>query len=103
MTYLTSETLKSTGVKTGRIKVDDNGEKKKTKTTGNNRVSETMRKTDSSQSFLEGLGVNAAQFTASQFYTVIAAKFSVATNEKNLLLLSWLLTYKLWYKVLVIK
>ena len=96
MTYLTSETLKSTGVKTGRINVDDNGEKKN----GNNRVFETMRKTDSSQSFLEGLGVNAAQFTASQFYTVIAAKFSVATNEKNLLLL---LTYKLWYKVLVIK
>ena len=59
-----------------------------------------MRKTDSSQLFLEGLGVNAAQFKASQFYTVIAAKFSVATNEKNLLLL---LTYKLWYKVLVIK
>ena len=49
--------------------------------------SETMRKTDSSQSFLEGLGINAAQFTESQFYTVIAAKFSVATNEKNLLLL----------------
>ena len=96
MTYLTSETLKSTGVKTGRINVDDNGEKKN----GNNRVFETMRKNDSSQSFLEGLGVNAAQFTASQFYTVIAAKFSVATNEKNLLLL---LTYKLWYKVLVIK
>ena len=89
--------MKSTGVKTGRINVDDNGEKKKN---GNNRVFETMRKTDSSQSFLEGLGVNAAQFTASQFYTVIAAKFSVATNEKNLLLL---LTYKLWYKVLVIK
>ena len=88
--------MKSTGVKTGRINVDDNGEKKN----GNNRVFETMRKTDSSQSFLEGLGVNAAQFTASQFYTVIAAKFSVATNEKNLLLL---LTYKLWYKVLVIK
>ena len=89
--------MKSTGVKTGRINVDDNGEKKKN---ANNRVFETMRKTDSSQSFLEGLGVNAAQFTASQFYTVIAAKFSVATNEKNLLLL---LTYKLWYKVLVIK
>ena len=66
----------------------------------NNRVSETMRKTHSSQSFLEGLSINVAQFTASQFYTVIAAKFSVATNEKNLLLL---LTYKLCYKVLVIK
>ena len=89
--------MKSTGVKPGCIKVDDNGGKKKP---GNNRVSETMRKTDSSQSFLEGLGINAAQFTESQFYTVIAAKFSVATNEKNLLLL---LTYKLCYKVLVIK
>ena len=38
----------------------------------------TMRKTDSSQSFLEGLGINVAQFTASHFYTVIAAKFSVS-------------------------
>lgn len=68
--------MKWAGVKTGRVKVDDNGEKnKKTATT---EFSETMRKTDSSQSFLEGLGINVAQFTASHFYSVIAAKFSVS-------------------------
>ena len=78
MTYLTYET----GVKTRRIKVDDNGGKKKKKKEeekpASTEFSETMRKTDSSQSFLEGLDINVAQFTASHFYTVIAAKFSVS-------------------------
>ena len=79
MTYLTYET----GVKTRRIKVDDNGEKKKKKKKeeekpASTEFSETMHKTDTSQSFLEGLGINVAQFTASHFYTVIAAKFSVS-------------------------
>ena len=73
MTYLTYET----GVKTRRIKVDDNGEKKEEEKPASTEFSETMRKTDSSQSFLEGLDINVAQFTAS-FYTVIAAKFSVS-------------------------
>ena len=79
MTYLTYET----GVKTRRIKVDDNREKKKKKKKeeekpASTEFSETMHKTDTSQSFLEGLGINVAQFTASHFYTVIAAKFSVS-------------------------
>ena len=75
MTYLTYET----GVKTRRIKVDDNGEKKEEEEKpASTEFSETMRKTDSSQSFLEGLDINVAQFTASHFYTVIAAKFSVS-------------------------
>ena len=51
---------------------------KKKKIPATTEFSETMRKTDSPQSFLEGLGINVAQFTASHFYTVIAAKFSVS-------------------------
>ena len=61
----TSETLKSTGVKMGHIKVDDNIEKmpgvfwKKNNNNNNN--------TDSSQSSLDDLDINASQFTASCF------------------------------------
>ena len=63
-TYLTSETLKMTGVKTGRIKVDDKIEKKpeicEKKKNNNN--------TDSSKSSLHHLDINAFRFTASRFY-----------------------------------
>ena len=45
------ETFKSSGVRPGRIKVEVQIE----------------QNTDSSQSFLDGLGINASQFTPSRF------------------------------------
>ena len=62
---LSDERNDSTGVKSRRIKLDDNIEKgflEKKKYTDN-----TV--TDSSQSSQDELGMNASQFTASRFYT----------------------------------
>ena len=61
-TYLTSETLKMTGVKTGRIKVDDKIEKKNQRF-----VKKKKNNTDSSKSSLHHLDINAFRFTASRF------------------------------------
>ena len=63
-----SEMLKLIDVKLGRIKVDDNGEKKKKqkKKTG---YSQKRQNTDSSQLFLEELGIGESQFTVSPFFT----------------------------------
>lgn len=58
-----SEMLKLIDVKLGRIKVDDNGEKKKTG------YSQKRQNTDSSQLFLEELGIGESQFTVSPFFT----------------------------------
>ena len=63
-TYLTSDKFKSTSVKTGRGKVDDNTKKpecfcKKQKYTILTLPSH----------LLEELGINESQFTASRFYT----------------------------------
>lgn len=58
-----SEMLKLIGVKLGRIKVDDNSEKKK------NRLFQNRQNTDSSQLFLEELGISESQFTVSPFFT----------------------------------
>ena len=60
--------LKLIDVKLGRIKVDDNGEKKKNKNkkTG---YSQKRQNTDSSQLFLEELGIGESQFTVSPFFT----------------------------------
>ena len=60
-----SEMLKLIDVKLGRIKVDDNGEKKKKKTG----YSQKRQNTDSSQLFLEELGIGESQFTVSPFFT----------------------------------
>ena len=61
-----SEMLKLIDVKLGRIKVDDNGEKKKKRKTG---YSQKRQNTDSSQLFLEELGIGESQFTVSPFFT----------------------------------
>ena len=60
--------LKLIVVKLGRIKVDDNGEKKKKKKkkTG---YSQKRQNTDSSQLFLEELGIGESQFMVSPFFT----------------------------------
>ena len=56
------ETFKSTGVKTGLKKIDDNIEK-------NSLLKKKQKKlnTVSSQSFLNERGINTTQFTASRF------------------------------------
>ena len=53
------ETLKSSGVRPGRIKVEVHIEQ--------NRIFWKGQNTDSSQSFSYGLGINASQFTPSRF------------------------------------
>ena len=50
-------------VKLGRIRVDDNSEKKKPD------YSQKRQNTDSSQLFLEELGISESQFTVSPFFT----------------------------------
>ena len=50
-------------VKLGRIRVDDNSEKK------NPDYSQKRQNTDSSQLFLEELGISESQFTVSPFFT----------------------------------
>ena len=64
--HLMSEMLKLIDVKLRRINVDDNGEKKKKKKTG---YSQKRQNTDSSQLFLEELGIGESQFTVSPFFT----------------------------------
>ena len=64
--HVMSEMLKLTDVKLGRIKVNDNGEKK-TKT--NPGYSQKRQNTDSSLLFLEELGIGESQFTVSPFFT----------------------------------
>ena len=66
MLYLTSETSKSAGVKKGRIKADDSSEKKPQIFLKKKKKSQN---TDSSLSFLDELGINASQFTASRLHT----------------------------------
>ena len=58
-----SEMLKLIDVKLRRIKVDDNSEKKKPD------YSQKGQNTDSSQLFLEELGIRESQFTVSPFFT----------------------------------
>lgn len=55
-THLTSETSTNDGVTMGRLRADDNSEKKRIFP-------------DSSQSILDKLGINAFQVTVSHFYT----------------------------------
>ena len=62
--FLSDERNDSTGVKSGRIKLDDNIEKGFSE---KKKIHNTV--TDSSQSSLDKLGINASQFTASRFYT----------------------------------
>ena len=60
---LSDERNDSTGVKSGRIKLDDNVKKE---FSGKKKIHNTV--TDSSQSSLDELGINASQFTASRVY-----------------------------------
>ena len=59
-----SEMLKLVDVKLGRIKVDDHSEKKNKK-----QIIPKKDNTDSSQLFLEELGISESQFTVSPFFT----------------------------------
>ena len=61
--------LKLIDVKLGRIKVDDNGEKKKKQKKKKTGYSQKRQNTDSSQLFLEELGIGESQFTVSPFFT----------------------------------
>ena len=58
-----SEMLKLIDVKLGRIKVDDHSEKKKPD------YSQKRQNTDSSQLFLEELGISESQFMVFPFFT----------------------------------
>lgn len=58
-----SEMLKLIDVKLGRIKVDDHSEKKTTD------YSQKRQNTDSSQLFLEELGISESQFMVPPFFT----------------------------------
>ena len=62
-----SEMLKLIDVKLGRIKVDDNGEKRKNEKKAG--YSQKRQNTDSSQLFLEELCIGESQFTVSPFFT----------------------------------
>ena len=62
--HFMSETSKSTGVKKGRRKVEDSSEKKKDFSSKKER-----QNNDSSQSFLDKLGLNVSQSKATLFYT----------------------------------
>ena len=61
-----SEMLKLIDVKLGRIKVNDNGEKKNKTNPG---YPQKRQNTDSSLLFLEELGIGESQFTVSPFFT----------------------------------
>ena len=60
-----SEMLKLIDVKLGRIKADDHSEKKQKKPD----YSQKRQNTDSSQLFLEELGISESQFMVSPFFT----------------------------------
>ena len=62
--HFMSETSKSTGVRKGRRKVEDSSEKKKDLSSNKER-----QNNDSSQSFLDKLGLNVSQSKATLFYT----------------------------------